>query len=282
MDGDELQNKINQIYDVIIKLKTKHSQRKIDWLIKIWDREFGLVESLCENFLDNTDMKEYASKILMILRKLYEYLPDIVYDQYMECKQLPKAIAKYIKCTALEDMTPDAFLLLKEFFNEVTYTEILEDNQFIESLMEALTIINKAEYFDAVWDLLLYRFQAYCPDEERPEFINEQTEFFLNLILEHRSGRMFIETIIHLMNRRGSEAERTINWLTVIILNEKTYSKVFSNDKQLIVDILDEEVDKDMSNHQHEALINLLFTILHVSKDTWYENKLDIIKVSTC
>jgi hypothetical protein len=161
MDGEELQKKINQIYKVIKKLREKHSQKKIDWLIKICDREFGLVESLVENFLDNTDMLEYATKILMILRKLYEYVPEIVYDQYMECKMLPKAIAKYIKTTALDDLTPDAFLLLKEFFNETTYTEILEDNEFIESLMEALTIINKAEYFDAVCDLLLYRFQAF-------------------------------------------------------------------------------------------------------------------------
>jgi hypothetical protein len=90
---------------------------------------------------------------------------------------------------------------------------------------------------------------------------------------------MFIETIIHLLNRRGSEAERTINCLTVIVLNEKSYSKVFSNDKQLMVDILDEEIDKDMSNSQREALINLLYTILHVSKENWYENKLEIIKV---
>ena len=54
MDAD-LQSKIDKIYDVIIKLKEKHSQKKIDWLIKISGREFGLVESLVENFLDNTD-----------------------------------------------------------------------------------------------------------------------------------------------------------------------------------------------------------------------------------
>ena len=38
--------------------------------MKICNREFGLVESLIENFLDNVDKTEYASKILMILRQL--------------------------------------------------------------------------------------------------------------------------------------------------------------------------------------------------------------------
>ena len=55
---------------------------------------------------------------------------------------------------------------------------------------------------------------------------------------------------------------------------------MFSNDKRLIVDILDEEIDKDMTNDQREALINLLYTILHVSKENWYDTKLEIIKVN--
>jgi hypothetical protein len=150
MDNDQLQEKLDQIYKVIKSLKEKHSKKKILWLMKISEREFGLIEALVENFLDNTDQVKYASKILMILRKLLEYVPDIVYDQLMECKLLPIAIEKYIKSTTLEDLTPDAFLLLTEFFQETTFKEILEDREFVDRLMEALTIINKAEYFDAV------------------------------------------------------------------------------------------------------------------------------------
>lgn len=217
----------------------------------------------------------------MILRKLYEYVPDIVFDQYMEWALLPKAIAKYIKATDLNELTPDAFLLLKEIFNVDNFTEILEDNEFIESLMESLQVINKAEYFDAVWDILLHRFQVFYVNNDRSDALNEQTEHFITLVSEHRSGRIFIETIIHLLNRKGAEAERTINWLTNLILNEKTYSKIFVNDRELIVDILDDEIDKDMSNEQRELMINLLFTILHVSTEKWYEDKLDTIKVKS-
>ena len=278
MDAD-LQSKIDKMYDVIIKLKEKHSQKKIDWLIKISGREFGLVESLVENFLDNTDQINWATKILMILTKLYEYAPDIVYEQYAEWNLLPKAIWKYIKVTSLEDMTPDAFFLLKEFHKEPSFAEILEDDEFVKNLFEALTIINKAYYFDSVCDILVRRFSLYWPDSSAPDGINEQTELLLDLISEHRASQMFIEALIHLLNRKGSVDKNITDFLTVLILNEKTYSKIFSNDKQLMVDILDDEFDKDMSNDHREAMLNLLNTILQVSKENWYEDKIQFIKV---
>ena len=176
-------------------------------------------------------------------------------------------------------MTPDAFFLLKEFHKEPSFAEILEDDEFVKNLFEALTIINKAYYFDSVCDILVRRFSLYWPDSSAPDGINEQTELLLDLISEHRASQMFIEALIHLLNRKGSVDKNITDFLTVLILNEKTYSKIFSNDKQLMVDILDDEFDKDMSNDHREAMLNLLNTILQVSKENWYEDKIQFIKV---
>lgn len=70
MDQGELQDKINQIYKVLLDLKKRSSKKKLKWLNQISDRDFGLVEALIDNFMLNTEESEYSTKILMILRQL--------------------------------------------------------------------------------------------------------------------------------------------------------------------------------------------------------------------
>jgi hypothetical protein len=163
-----------------------------------------------QNFLSNTHDAKYASKILMILQKNYEFVPDVVEQQYLDCEDLPKAICEYIKCTDINDLTPDAFLLMKEIFQESTFAEVLDDEDFVSALMNSLTVINKTEYFDAICDILLVRFYAHSKGEDPHQEPNKDTQFFLDLIAEHENGNLFIETIIHLLNR-NSNKERTVN-----------------------------------------------------------------------
>lgn len=271
MEHQEIQDKIDQIYKVIKKLKEKSSKKKIEWLMKIWNREYGLVESLMENFLDNVEQTQYATKILKILRQLLEFVPEIVYEQYMECKTLPVAIISYIKITKIQDMTPDAFFLFKEFFHESSYIELLKERDLAEKLMDTLIVINKSEYFDSICDILLYRFHNLCPPSDA-EPQSEECTYFLDLLTTHKAGYLFIETAIHLLNRRGAEGERTVNCLTWIVRYEKTFEKMYSNDKDLLVDIIEDTIDKDMQNGQREALVNLLYQL--ISKGGC-ENKLD-------
>jgi len=71
-----------------------------------------------------------------------------------------------------------------------------------------------------------------------------------------------METIIHLLNRRGSEGERTILCLTHIITYDNTFDKIFSNDIQLLIDIMEDVIDKNMTNEQRESLVYLLSCIV--------------------
>lgn len=42
----------------------------------------------------------------------------------------------------------------------------------------------------------------------------------------------------------------------------RLYDMIYSNDMQLLVDIIEDVIDKDMGNHQREMLVNLLYQIL--------------------
>ncbi|CAI2375610.1 unnamed protein product [Moneuplotes crassus] len=254
MDQEELQGKIDQIYKVLTDLKKKHSKKKISWLMKISDKSFGLVEALVDNFMLNIEEGEYSTKILMILRQLCEYCPDLIFDQLLSCSKLPEALASYILKTPLEDMTPDAFLLITEFFKGGENLEILENNELVDKLFETLTIINKTHYFDAVVTILLTRFEMYCTSKDSSEEMNEETQTFIEKIKTHRSGRMFVETMIHLLNRRGAEGQKTIKCLSHLIGSERIYS----NDLSLLGDILEDEIDKDATEENRGNLEHLL------------------------
>jgi len=161
-------------------------------------------------------------------------------------------------------MTPDVFLLLTEFFKTNENLEILDDDEFIDRLFDTLSIINKAHYFDAVVTLLLVRFHNYWESKDATEEMNDKTHAFLNKILYHKAGRMFIETLIHLLNRRGGEGFRTILWLSHILTYDKVeedkeiIGKIYSNDFGLLKDILEDEVEKDMTEEQRESIQHLI------------------------
>ena len=99
--------------------------------------------------------------------------------------------------------------------------------------------------------------------------------YFLELLSTHNSGGSFIQTIIHLLNRRGGEGVRTINWLQRIIMYEKTYDRIFSNDKELLIDIIEDVIDRDMKEQQTESLLYLLHLI--IQKGGW-EHKYDTVR----
>lgn len=97
----------------------------------------------------------------------------------------------------------------------------------------------------------------------------------MNKAINHNSGQMFIENTIHLLNRRGSEGERIINCLTHLITYDPTYERIFTNDITLLIDIIADTIDKDMTNKQRESLLYLLLKI--IERHNW-ENRCETIK----
>lgn len=97
----------------------------------------------------------------------------------------------------------------------------------------------------------------------------------MNKAINHNAGQMFIQNTIHLLNRRGSEGIRIINCLTHLITYDLTYDKIFTNDITLLIDIIQDTIDKDMTNKQRESLLYLLLKI--IERKNW-ENRCETIK----
>jgi len=88
------------------------------WFINICNPEFSLIDGLVTMFIDKVDQPLLCTKILKILRKLNEHLPDLVCDQFFNNRKFPETIVKYLSVTKLEDLAGDAFLLLINIFDD--------------------------------------------------------------------------------------------------------------------------------------------------------------------
>lgn len=84
----------------------------------ICQKQFGLVDGLVANFVDNIDDPAFARKLLKVLKKLNEHLPDLVVPQFLNNQKFPSAIVKYLEGTDLQDMAGDSFILLVNVFND--------------------------------------------------------------------------------------------------------------------------------------------------------------------
>ena len=115
----------------------KDNQDLIAWLENICQREFGLIDILVVNFIDNISDPELARKLLKILKKLNEHLPELVVDQFLRNKKFPSAIVSYIDRTPLETIAGDCFILLANVFNDVTdFTE-----GFVKKILAAMDYV---------------------------------------------------------------------------------------------------------------------------------------------
>lgn len=63
------------------------------------------------------------------------------------------------------------------------------------------------------------------------------------------------------------------------MMYEKTYDRIFSNDKELLVDIIEDVIDKDMEDNQRQSLVSLLYiTVIKGGWDYKYDTVRDICK----
>jgi len=61
-----------------------------------------------------------------IKRKLNEFLPEDVVEQFLNNKRFPGAIVKYLEGTKMEDLAGDAFILLLNVMTEDTFNVVTD------------------------------------------------------------------------------------------------------------------------------------------------------------
>lgn len=89
----------------------------------------------------------------MIYRKLNEFLPDLVIDQFLNNQKFPCAIIKYLENTEIKDMAGDGFILLVNVFTDETVNVISE--KFIRKLIESMDYINDENTLNALISILV-------------------------------------------------------------------------------------------------------------------------------
>eukprot|EP00347_Sterkiella_histriomuscorum_P013463 403364617 len=145
---------IDQLYDVLLRLdKERENQDLYAWLENICQKQFGLVDGLVANFIDNIEDSIFAKKLLKVLKKLNEHLPELVVSQFMNNQKFPGAIVKYLENTKLQDMAGDAFILLVNVFNDSTID--LVNEKFLQQLIESLEFITDENTQNALVSVLI-------------------------------------------------------------------------------------------------------------------------------
>ena len=162
-----MENKIEQIYKTILKFEDPEisDQKKIEvmnWFRQISDPQFALVDGLIQMFIDKVDNPQIEMKIMKVLRKLNEHLPDTVGPQFFNNQKFPEAIVRYLEHTKLEELAGDAFLLLINVFDETTTPELISDN-FVKKLTSSLEYISDESTLHSLISILA----CLCPHYEK-------------------------------------------------------------------------------------------------------------------
>jgi len=70
-------------------LAEEKKMKAMKWFKTICNPDFQLVDSLVTLFIDNLDKAELCRKILKVLKKFNEYLPELVGDQFFNNLNFP-------------------------------------------------------------------------------------------------------------------------------------------------------------------------------------------------
>jgi hypothetical protein len=60
------------------------------WFRNVCNPEFSLIDGLITMFIDKTDNPELCKKILKVLKKLNEHVPDLVNEQFFNNANFPR------------------------------------------------------------------------------------------------------------------------------------------------------------------------------------------------
>ena len=105
-------------------------------------------------FIDNSSDAELAKKILKVLKKLNEILPEIVGPQFFQNLKFPKSIIHYLEITELKELAGDAFILLINIFDEDRMEEMISEG-FVQKLQSALEFIDDDSTLNSLISILV-------------------------------------------------------------------------------------------------------------------------------
>ena len=259
MEKNAFSETVDKLHKVIVKVsENKDNEKLMDWLKKACAPEKELIEALFENFMEVVEEAEQSTKLLMILKKLNELLPDVVLPQMQMSKKFPKAISHYIEVTDPQRMTGDALVLLVNLYSTSSFKEVT-DVAFVRALFDVFEFIIEEDFFRALVSILV---SVHYESATRPDSI------VMQLVREHPSALYFKETLFQLLNMGSYDKAKQCLQLFVDIFAHKDLANNFHhNDLNMLLIIIEREVINESGKHLRRGYLRLLKLVL---KTDWY------------
>lgn len=240
----------------------------MEWFKNICDPKFNLIGGLVATFIDNQADKDMSKKVLKILVKLNEKLPDVVCDQFYNNLKFPKALIEYLEVTKLEEMSGDAFILLISIFDEDTIPQYINKSpDFVNKLTTSLEYIQDESTLHSLISILVCLLPVY------EQWSPDPSDISLNPILKEvvEKDQFYREKLIHITNR-GSQYRIDNCCKTLVIILLKDDLNYFNhNDLNLLMDIALREVRTQADTKNRVQILKLIETIL--DNELYRENK---------
>lgn len=142
------------LYDTLLRVENEPDNKQLlAWLEGICQPHFQMVDGLVGTFITNLDEPVYARKLLRVLKKMNEYLPQLVVPQFMQNQRFPDAIVRYLEGTDLQDVAGDALVLLVNVFNDQTVDKM--SDQFVRQLIKAMDFVTDEHTLLALISILV-------------------------------------------------------------------------------------------------------------------------------
>ena len=262
MEKNAFSETVDKLHKVIVKVsENKDNEKLMDWLKKACAPEKELIEALFENFMEVVEEAEQSTKLLMILKKLNELLPDVVLPQMQVSKKFPKAISHYIEVTDPQRMTGDALVLLVNLYSTSSFKEVT-DVAFVKALFDVFEFIIEEDFFRALVSILV---SVHYESTTRPDSIVMQQ------VREHPSALYFKETLFQLLNMGSYDKAKQCLQLFVDIFAHKDLANNFHhNDLNMLLIIIEREVINESAKHLRRGYLRLLKLVL---KTDWYQKE---------
>jgi hypothetical protein len=88
-----MEAQIDQLYETLLRVEREPENRQLlEWLEQVCQRQYQIIEGLVANFIVNIDEPEMAKRLLRVLKKLNEYLPELVVPQFLDNQRFPEAL----------------------------------------------------------------------------------------------------------------------------------------------------------------------------------------------
>ena len=90
----------------------------VEWVQGVCLPNYGVIDGMVANFIDNLQDAKFTQQLLRILKKLNQHVPATVLPQLFSNMYFPGALVAYLERTELKDLSGDALILLVNIFDD--------------------------------------------------------------------------------------------------------------------------------------------------------------------